>query len=218
MGRRERNINWLLGQHACLVKPNAFLSNPCHCYISLVVSCWVPVSQTIRAWDSLPGTPHETMDSVLCMLLAECYYYGLKVMVLKYFLRRKRKCLLLLLIQRIQTKSFLNVSLLYIYWDERDIFGWRISKHALLCPLGYWQFCTQPRNHVPWIFYWGNKVHYYYYAGVPANAPKKISGVHKRCWRYIPNLKKSEDSSTFTSTSSPTSPNPEVEAVWCPFY
>lgn len=66
-----------------------------------------------------------------------------------------------LLIQRIRTKSFLNVSLLYIYWDERDIFGWRISKHALLCPLGYWQFCTQPRNHVPWIFYWGNKVHFY---------------------------------------------------------
>ncbi|KAK4785878.1 hypothetical protein SAY86_002567 [Trapa natans] len=24
--------------------------------------------------------------------------------------------------------------------------------------------------------------------GVPAAAPKKISGVHKRCWRYIPNL------------------------------
>ncbi|KAK1391603.1 putative mitochondrial 28S ribosomal protein S34 [Heracleum sosnowskyi] len=26
----------------------------------------------------------------------------------------------------------------------------------------------------------------------PADAPKKISGVHKRCWRYIPNLPKIE--------------------------
>ena len=26
---------------------------------------------------------------------------------------------------------------------------------------------------------------------VAADAPKKISGVHKRCWRYIPNLTKS---------------------------
>lgn len=50
-----------------------------------------------------------------------------------------------------------------------------------------------------------------YVDGVPANAPKKISGVHKRCWGYIPNLKKSEDSSTFASTSSP-SPKPEVQA------
>ncbi|KAL3643932.1 hypothetical protein CASFOL_011864 [Castilleja foliolosa] len=27
-----------------------------------------------------------------------------------------------------------------------------------------------------------------------ADAPKKISGVHKRCWRYIPNSKKVEES------------------------
>ncbi|KAL7094774.1 hypothetical protein ACP275_11G125400 [Erythranthe tilingii] len=27
---------------------------------------------------------------------------------------------------------------------------------------------------------------------VAADAPKKISGVHKRCWKYIPNTKKTE--------------------------
>ncbi|KAK1379080.1 putative mitochondrial 28S ribosomal protein S34 [Heracleum sosnowskyi] len=27
----------------------------------------------------------------------------------------------------------------------------------------------------------------------PADAPKKISGVHKRCWKYIPNLPKTEE-------------------------
>ncbi|PSS09450.1 28S ribosomal protein [Actinidia chinensis var. chinensis] len=31
-----------------------------------------------------------------------------------------------------------------------------------------------------------------YKDGSPADAPKKISGVHKRCWKYIPNLKKTE--------------------------
>ncbi|KAI4331843.1 hypothetical protein L6164_016798 [Bauhinia variegata] len=36
--------------------------------------------------------------------------------------------------------------------------------------------------------------------GLPiADDPKKISGVHKRCWRYIPNLVKSSESS-FSST------------------
>uniref|UniRef100_A0A5B7ABW5 28S ribosomal protein S34 n=1 Tax=Davidia involucrata TaxID=16924 RepID=A0A5B7ABW5_DAVIN len=40
--------------------------------------------------------------------------------------------------------------------------------------------------------------------GLPAaDAPKKISGVHKRCWRYIPNSKKTEEST----------PKPEVEAA-----
>lgn len=31
-------------------------------------------------------------------------------------------------------------------------------------------------------------------AGRPAaDVPKKISGVHKRCWRYIPNSKRTEE-------------------------
>ncbi|GFZ19827.1 hypothetical protein Acr_28g0005320 [Actinidia rufa] len=37
-----------------------------------------------------------------------------------------------------------------------------------------------------------------YKDGSPADAPKKISGVHKRCWRYIPNLKKTEESTLKT--------------------
>ncbi|KAK6153029.1 hypothetical protein DH2020_012668 [Rehmannia glutinosa] len=33
--------------------------------------------------------------------------------------------------------------------------------------------------------------------GTPAaDAPKKISGVHKRCWKYIPNLKRTEESAS----------------------
>ncbi|XP_052209307.1 uncharacterized protein LOC127812818 [Diospyros lotus] len=36
-----------------------------------------------------------------------------------------------------------------------------------------------------------------------ADAPKKISGVHKRCWRYIPNSKKTDE----------ISPKPEVQAA-----
>ncbi|KAL2541121.1 hypothetical protein Adt_02099 [Abeliophyllum distichum] len=36
-----------------------------------------------------------------------------------------------------------------------------------------------------------------------ADAPKKISGVHKRCWRYIPNSKKTEECT----------PKPEVQAA-----
>ncbi|KAI7729698.1 hypothetical protein M8C21_000986 [Ambrosia artemisiifolia] len=44
--------------------------------------------------------------------------------------------------------------------------------------------------------------------GVPAaDAPKKISGVHKRCWKYIPNPKKTEQ---ITSQSLP---EPEVQAA-----
>ncbi|KAK4764106.1 hypothetical protein SAY87_013544 [Trapa incisa] len=38
--------------------------------------------------------------------------------------------------------------------------------------------------------------------GVPAAAPKKISGVHKRCWRYIPNLTDLSSSSRATKDSS----------------
>ncbi|KAI3820007.1 hypothetical protein L1987_13863 [Smallanthus sonchifolius] len=40
-----------------------------------------------------------------------------------------------------------------------------------------------------------------------ADAPKKISGVHKRCWKYIPNSKKTEQ-----ITSHPQS-EPEVQAT-----
>lgn len=38
------------------------------------------------------------------------------------------------------------MSLLYIYWPERDIFSWRISNIYCYFPW-YWQF-TQSRNHV----------------------------------------------------------------------
>lgn len=42
------------------------------------------------------------------------------------------------------------------------------------------------------------------YAGLAAaDAPKKISGVHKRCWKYIPHLTKTPESA----------PKPEVQAV-----
>ncbi|KAI3733065.1 hypothetical protein L1987_64282 [Smallanthus sonchifolius] len=40
-----------------------------------------------------------------------------------------------------------------------------------------------------------------------ADAPKKISGVHKRCWKYIPNSKKTEQ-----ITSHPQS-EPEVQVT-----
>ncbi|KAI7746461.1 hypothetical protein M8C21_004639 [Ambrosia artemisiifolia] len=44
--------------------------------------------------------------------------------------------------------------------------------------------------------------------GIPAaDSPKKISGVHKRCWKYIPNSKKPEQ-----ITSLPQS-EPEVRAT-----
>lgn len=41
-----------------------------------------------------------------------------------------------------------------------------------------------------------------YKDGVPAPAPKKISGVHKRCWKYISNPMKVE-----------VEPKPEAEAA-----
>ncbi|CAN8253264.1 unnamed protein product [Cochlearia groenlandica] len=34
-----------------------------------------------------------------------------------------------------------------------------------------------------------------------AEAPKKISGVHKRCWKYIPNLSKTEPATTTTNSA-----------------
>jgi len=39
-----------------------------------------------------------------------------------------------------------------------------------------------------------------------AEAPKKISGVHKRCWKYLPNVVKASESST-----SPTDTDLKVE-------
>lgn len=42
-----------------------------------------------------------------------------------------------------------------------------------------------------------------YKNGLPlADAPKKISGVHKRCWRYLPSLVKASESSTTNLTNS----------------
>lgn len=48
-----------------------------------------------------------------------------------------------------------------------------------------------------------------------ADAPKKISGVHKRCWRYIPNLSKSTESAPNLTKSTETVPKDEVQASWC---
>jgi len=42
-----------------------------------------------------------------------------------------------------------------------------------------------------------------YKDGSPTAPVKKISGVHKRCWRYLPNSKKTEEST----------PKPEVQAA-----
>ncbi|XP_030447202.1 uncharacterized protein LOC115670145 [Syzygium oleosum] len=49
--------------------------------------------------------------------------------------------------------------------------------------------------------------------GLPAaDAPKKISGVHKRCWKYIPNL--GSTSSSLPSLTTPTeTPHPEAQAA-----
>lgn len=47
--------------------------------------------------------------------------------------------------------------------------------------------------------------------GVPAaDAPKKISGVHKRCWRYIPNLKRIGES---TPKQEESAPKQEIETM-----
>ncbi|KAG8488530.1 hypothetical protein CXB51_016294 [Gossypium anomalum] len=47
--------------------------------------------------------------------------------------------------------------------------------------------------------------------GAPAaDAPKKISGVHKRCWRYIPHLSKPGD--TTPTLMKPTENAPKAEA------
>lgn len=51
--------------------------------------------------------------------------------------------------------------------------------------------------------------------GLPAaDAPKKISGVHKRCWRYIPNLKTTVENVAPSSKSTPeSSTKPELNAA-----
>lgn len=48
-----------------------------------------------------------------------------------------------------------------------------------------------------------------------ADAPKKISGVHKRCWRYIPNLTKSTESAPNLTKSPETVPKTEAQVSWC---
>nr|XP_007133759.1 hypothetical protein PHAVU_011G206600g [Phaseolus vulgaris]ESW05753.1 hypothetical protein PHAVU_011G206600g [Phaseolus vulgaris] len=49
-----------------------------------------------------------------------------------------------------------------------------------------------------------------YKNGLPiADAPKKISGVHKRCWKYLPNVVKASESST--NSTSPTDIDLKVE-------
>ncbi|KDP27410.1 hypothetical protein JCGZ_20238 [Jatropha curcas] len=46
-----------------------------------------------------------------------------------------------------------------------------------------------------------------YKDGLPAaDAPKKISGVHKRCWRYIPSLTNLSESKVTSSNSTETAP------------
>ncbi|XP_002520452.2 uncharacterized protein LOC8279792 [Ricinus communis] len=50
--------------------------------------------------------------------------------------------------------------------------------------------------------------------GLPiADAPKKISGVHKRCWRYIPSLSKSLESKPTSPKSTETATKAEAEAA-----
>lgn len=51
-------------------------------------------------------------------------------------------------------------------------------------------------------------------SGLPiADAPKKISGVHKRCWKYIANLKKPEGSLDQVKEAEESTPNPDVQAA-----
>lgn len=51
-------------------------------------------------------------------------------------------------------------------------------------------------------------------AGLPAaDAPRKISGVHKRCWRYIPSLSKSVESTPKVTAPKEIAPTAEVQAA-----
>jgi len=45
-----------------------------------------------------------------------------------------------------------------------------------------------------------------------ADAPKKISGVHKRCWKYLPNVVKASESSTNSTSPTDTGLKGETEA------
>jgi hypothetical protein len=50
--------------------------------------------------------------------------------------------------------------------------------------------------------------------GLPiADAPKKISGVHKRCWKYIPSLEKSIESKKSSPKSTEAAAKTEVQAA-----
>ncbi|KAK9186280.1 hypothetical protein WN943_026644 [Citrus x changshan-huyou] len=50
--------------------------------------------------------------------------------------------------------------------------------------------------------------------GLPAaDAPRKISGVHKRCWRYIPSLSKSVESTPKVTAPKEIAPTAEVQAA-----
>ncbi|XP_027909291.1 uncharacterized protein LOC114168605 [Vigna unguiculata] len=52
-----------------------------------------------------------------------------------------------------------------------------------------------------------------YKSGLPlADAPKKISGVHKRCWKYLPNVVKASESSTNSTSPTDTGLKGETEA------
>ncbi|KAL2332166.1 hypothetical protein Fmac_019747 [Flemingia macrophylla] len=52
-----------------------------------------------------------------------------------------------------------------------------------------------------------------YKNGLPiAEAPKKISGVHKRCWRYLPNVVKASESSTNLTSSTDSGLKVDTEA------
>lgn len=54
-----------------------------------------------------------------------------------------------------------------------------------------------------------------FHAGLPAaDAPKKISGVHKRCWRYIPNSNKLPVSEPSVSIPTENAPTAEVQTTW----
>ncbi|TKY48383.1 hypothetical protein E2542_SST25801 [Spatholobus suberectus] len=53
-----------------------------------------------------------------------------------------------------------------------------------------------------------------YKNGLPlADAPKKISGVHKRCWRYLPNVLRASESSTNLTISTDSGLKVETEAT-----
>ncbi|CAN1150660.1 hypothetical protein LINPERHAP1_LOCUS38246 [Linum perenne] len=53
-----------------------------------------------------------------------------------------------------------------------------------------------------------------YKDGIPAaDAPKKISGVHKRCWKYLPGLEKLNQNLLNSPTPTETSPKAEEAQV-----